>query len=46
MKFSGYILLDEDTSAMEFGHDRSIPLAGQAPKVGYNKLDCSIKFKL
>jgi len=46
MKFSGYLLLYEDTSAIDFGPDRLIPLAGHAPKVGHNGLDCSIEFKL
>ena len=31
---------------MDFGVYRSIPLAGQAPKVGLNGLDCSIVLKL
>ena len=38
MKFSGYLLLYEDTSAIDFGPDRLIPLAGHAPKVGHNGL--------
>ena len=46
MKFSGYRLLYEDTSAFDFGPDRLIPLAGHAPKVGHNGLDCSIELKL
>jgi len=48
MKFSGYFLflLYEDTSAVDFGPDRSIPLAGHAPEVGHNELRCSIKLKL
>ena len=46
MKFSGYLLLYEDTSAIDFGPDRLIPLAGHAPKVGHNGLDCSIELKL
>jgi len=37
MKFSGYFLLYEGTSAIDFGPDRSIPLAGDAPKVGHNE---------
>jgi len=37
MKFSGYLLLYEDTSAIDFGSDRSIPLAGDAHKVGHNE---------
>ena len=41
MTFSGYLLLYEDTSAIDFGPDRSIPLAGDAPKVGQNEYDCS-----
>jgi len=46
LKFSGYLLLYEDTSAIDFGPDRLIPLAGHAPKVGQNGLDCSIELKL
>jgi len=46
MKFPGYLPLYEDTSAIEFGPDRSIPLAGHAPKVVHNALDCWINFKL
>jgi len=45
MKFLGYLLLSADTSGIDFGPDRSIPLAGHAPKVGHNELDCSIKLK-
>ena len=30
MKFSGYLLLYKDTSAIDFGPDRLIPLAGHA----------------
>jgi len=30
MKFSGYLLLQGDTSAIDFGANRSIPLAGRA----------------
>ena len=32
MKFSGYLLLHENTSAIDFGPDRSIALVGDAPK--------------
>jgi len=46
MKFLGYLLLYKDTSVIDFGPNRSIPLAGHAPKVGHNRLDCSIEFKL
>jgi len=46
MKFSGYLLLQEYTSAIDFGPDRSIPLAGHVPKVGHNGLDCLIELKL
>jgi len=47
MKFSGYLLLEEDTSAIDFGpNNRPIPLAAHAPKVGHNRLDCSIELKL
>ena len=45
MKFSGYLLLYEDTSAIDFGPNRVIPLAGHAPKVGHNGLHCSIELK-
>ena len=31
IEFSGYLLLYEDTSAIDFGPDRLIPLAGHAP---------------
>jgi len=41
MKFSGYLLLYEESSAIDFGPDRSIPVVGPAPKVGQNELDCS-----
>jgi len=37
MKFSGYLPLDEDTSAIDFGPDRSISLAGHVPKVGHRE---------
>jgi len=46
MKFSGYLLLYEYTSGIDFGPDRCSPSAGHAPKVGHNELDCSIKSKL
>jgi len=46
MKFSGYLLLQEDTSAIDFGPDRSILLVGHAPKVGHSGLDCSIELEL
>jgi len=39
MNFSGYLPLYEDTSAIDFEPDRSIRLAGHAPKVGHNELD-------
>jgi len=35
----GYLPLYEDTSAIDFEPDRSIRLAGHAPKVGHNELD-------
>jgi len=35
MKFSGYLPIYEDTSAIDYGPDRSIRLVGQ------NELDCS-----
>ena len=34
MKFSGYLLLYEDTSAVDFGPDLLIPFAGHAPNGG------------
>ena len=40
MKFSGYLLLYEDTSAFDFGPDWSNLLAGYGPKVGHNELHC------
>ena len=40
-KFSGYLPLYEDTSAIDFGPDRSICLAVHGSKVGHNELDCS-----
>jgi len=46
MKFSGYLLLHEHTSAIDFGPNRSTALAGHAPKVGHHGLDCSIELKL
>ena len=45
MKFSGYLLLYEDMSAIDFGPNRLVPLAGHAPKVGHKGLDCSIELK-
>jgi len=41
MKFSGYLPLFADTSAIDFGPDRWIPLVGHAPKMGENESDCS-----
>jgi len=46
MKFSRYLLLYKETSGIDFGPDRSIPLAGHALKVGHNGVDCSIELKL
>jgi len=40
MKFSGYLLLYEDTSGVDFGPDWSNLLAGHGPKVGHNELPC------
>jgi len=40
MKVSGYLLLHEDTSAIDFGPDWSNLLAGHGPKVGHNELHC------
>jgi len=34
--------LYEDTSAIDFGSDRSVRLAVQGPKVGHKELDCSV----
>ena len=45
MNFSGYLLLYEDTSAIDSGPNRLTPLAEHAPKVGHNGLDCSIELK-
>jgi len=45
-KFSGYLLLQGDTSAIDFGPNRLIPLAGHVPQVGHNGLDCSVELKL
>ena len=35
MKLSGYVLLYEDKSPIDFGADRSAPLVGHGPKVGH-----------
>ena len=40
MKFSGYLRLYKDTSAIDFEHDWSNLLAGCRPKVGHNDLHC------
>ena len=40
MKFSGYLQLYKDTSAIDFGHDWSNLVAGHGPKVGHNELHC------
>jgi len=40
MKFSGYLLLYEDTCAIDFGPGLSNHLAGHGPKVGHNELHC------
>jgi len=45
MKFSGYLPVHEDTSATDFGPDRSIRLAGHGPKVGHNVLHCAGEYK-
>jgi len=43
MKFSGYLPLYKDTSAIDFGPDWSNLLAGHGPKVGHNELhSCSV----
>jgi len=36
MKFSGYLFL-QDKSAIDFGPDWSMPLAGDEPEVGHNE---------
>jgi len=41
MKFSGYLPFYENTIANDFGLDRSIRLAGHAPTVRRNELDCA-----
>jgi len=40
MKFSGYLPLHKDTSAIDFGPDWSNLLAGNGPKVRHNELYC------
>ena len=40
MKFSGYIPLYKDTSAIDLESDWSNLLAGHGPKVGHNELHC------
>ena len=40
MKFSGYLPLYKNTSAIHFGHDWSNLLAGHGPKEGHNELHC------
>jgi len=42
MKFSGYLPLQKNTSAIDFGPDWSNFLAGHGPKVGHNELHCCI----
>jgi len=37
MKFSGYLPLFKDTSAIDFGPDLLNLLAGHGPKVGHNE---------
>ena len=37
MKLSGYVLLYEDKSPIDFGADRVTPLVGHGPKVGNYK---------
>jgi len=41
LKFSGYLPLHKDTSAIDFEPDWSIHLAGHGPKVGHNELECA-----
>jgi len=45
MKFSGYLPLHEDTSAIDFTPSRSIRLVGHGPKVGHNVLDFASEYK-
>jgi len=40
MKFSGYLLLHKDTSAIDFGPDWSNRIAEHWPKVGHYELHC------
>ena len=40
MKFSWYLPLYKDTSAIDFGHDWSNLLTGHGPNVGHNELHC------
>jgi len=40
MKFSWYLPLYKDTSAIDFGYDWSNLLTGHGPKVGHNELHC------
>jgi len=41
MKFSGYLPLYEDASAIDFGPDRSTRWVGHALQVGLDQSDCS-----
>ena len=41
MKFSGYLPLHENTSAIDFGPVWCIRSAGHSPKVGRNELHCA-----
>jgi len=42
MEFSGYLPLDKDTSALDFGPDWSNRLAGLGSEVEHNELHCSL----
>jgi len=46
MIFSGYLPFYEETSAIDFGPNRSIRLAVHGPKVRKNELDCASGCKL
>jgi len=41
LKFSGYLPLYEDTSAIDLGPNRSVRLAVHGLKKGHNELDCA-----
>ena len=45
MKFSGYLLLHEETSTVDFKPDRIIPLTGHGPKEKHEEFGCSSVFE-